>query len=54
MILDGGFKDLTCGSPTAGFARHDKSVDKSVLSKIRYFHSDLGEMMACAIYFPDG
>ena len=42
--LGGGFKYLLVRCPTAGFVRHDKSVDKSVVSNIFYFHPYLGKI----------
>ena len=36
------FQTCNVRSPTAGFVRHDKSVDKSVVSNMCYFHPYLG------------
>ncbi len=38
-------------SPTAGFVRHDKSVDRSVVSNISYFHPYLGKWSNLTIIF---
>ena len=43
--LVGGFKYVAnVRSPTAGFVRLDKSVDKSVVSNMFYFHPYLGKI----------